>query len=36
MNEQVAASLKKGEKVSWVCEGGGIIGSPILRRCSPA
>ncbi|WP_296223201.1 OB-fold protein [Ralstonia sp. UBA689] len=35
-HEAVAASLKKGAKVAWVCTGGGrIIGSPVLRKCAP-
>ncbi|VWB23283.1 hypothetical protein BAR24066_00934 [Burkholderia arboris] len=36
-HEALAASLEKGQKVSWVCEGAGrLIGSPILRDCFPA
>ncbi|MCZ2896360.1 OB-fold putative lipoprotein [Burkholderia thailandensis] len=35
-NEAVAASLDKGQKVKWVCEGEGrLIGSPMLRECVP-
>ncbi|KWE66098.1 hypothetical protein WL77_14975 [Burkholderia ubonensis] len=35
--EALAASLEKGQKVTWTCEGGGrIIGSPVLRDCTPA
>ncbi|WP_342705454.1 OB-fold putative lipoprotein [Burkholderia arboris] len=35
--EARAASLEKGQKVSWVREGAGrLIGSPILRDCFPA
>ncbi|WP_446901283.1 OB-fold protein [Burkholderia sp. YIM B11467] len=36
-HEALAASLEKGRKVTWVCEGAGrLIGSPILRDCMPA
>ncbi|AOK57257.1 OB-fold protein [Burkholderia stagnalis] len=36
-HEALAASLEKGRKVTWVCEGAGrLIGSPILRGCIPA
>ncbi|VWD08629.1 hypothetical protein BLA18112_04502 [Burkholderia lata] len=36
-HEALAASLEKGQKVAWVCEGAGrLIGSPILRDCTPA
>ncbi len=35
-HEQLAAQLSKGAKVKWTCTGGGlIVGSPILRDCSP-
>lgn len=35
-HEQLAAQLAKGAKVKWSCTGGGlIVGSPILRDCSP-
>ncbi|ASL48349.1 hypothetical protein bAD24_III13190 [Burkholderia sp. AD24] len=35
-HESLAASLHKGQKISWVCVGSGkIIGSPIIRDCSP-
>lgn len=34
--EAVAASLSKGQKISWECNGDGkIIGSPIIRECNP-
>jgi hypothetical protein len=36
-HENLAASLNKGQKVTWQCTGGGlIIGSPILKDCQPA
>ncbi|HWX02247.1 OB-fold protein [Collimonas sp.] len=36
-HEALAASLSKGNKVTWQCEGGGrIIGSPVLNNCAPA
>ncbi|MEK2606062.1 OB-fold protein [Burkholderia arboris] len=36
-HEALAASLEKGQKVSWVREGAGrLIGRPILRDCFPA
>ena len=36
-HEQMAAALKKGAKVNWLCDGAGfIIGSPVLRKCVPA
>ena len=32
----MAASLKKGAKVAWVCQGDGrIVGSPMLKGCGP-
>ncbi|WP_433867486.1 OB-fold protein [Ralstonia wenshanensis] len=32
----MAASLKKGAKVAWVCTGAGrLVGSPVLHDCSP-
>lgn len=35
-HEALAASLSKGQKVSWTCEGSGrLIGSPILKDCAP-
>lgn len=36
-HESLAASLNKGQKVTWTCEGNGrIIGSPMLKDCTPA
>ncbi|HIH2654753.1 TPA: OB-fold protein [Burkholderia cenocepacia] len=36
-HEALAAALEKGNKVTWTCEGGGrLIGSPMLRDCTPA
>ncbi|MBU9520250.1 OB-fold putative lipoprotein [Burkholderia multivorans] len=36
-HEAFAATLEKGKKVTWTCEGNGrLIGSPILRDCTPA
>lgn len=36
-HEKMAASLKKGVKVNWICDGEGrIIGSPILKNCAPS
>ncbi|AOK03317.1 tRNA_anti-like [Burkholderia pseudomallei] len=36
-HEALAASLEKGKKVTWTCEGDGrLIGSPMLRDCTPA
>lgn len=35
-HETLAASLRKGEKVAWICKGGGlVVGSPVLRDCTP-
>jgi len=35
-HEALAASLKKGTKVKWKCDGGGrILTSPVLRNCGP-
>ncbi|MGI4816362.1 MAG: OB-fold protein [Janthinobacterium lividum] len=35
-HEALAASLEKGKKVTWTCEGDGrLIGSPMLRDCTP-
>ncbi|WP_153140793.1 OB-fold protein [Paraburkholderia agricolaris] len=35
-HESLAASLRKGQKIAWVCVGAGkIIGSPIIRDCNP-
>ncbi|WGS47078.1 OB-fold putative lipoprotein [Burkholderia sp. JSH-S8] len=36
-HEALAASLEKGNKVTWTCAGDGrLIGSPMLRDCTPA
>ena len=35
-HEPLAASLGKGQKISWTCTGDGkMIGSPVIRDCSP-
>ena len=35
-HEPLAASLGKGQKISWTCTGDGkMVGSPVIRDCSP-
>lgn len=36
MHEQIAAQLTKGEKINFLCQGGGrLLDSPIVRKCGP-